>query len=72
MNAVSIHICNMNRSTKAECKFDEMSVTTRKHSAEASTLFGAVNEALTKDGLTEIMLYWSRQYECKYGKSEFN
>lgn len=51
MNAVSTHICDMNRSTKAECKFDDMSVTIRKHSAEASTLFGAINEALTKDGI---------------------
>lgn len=51
MNAVSINIFGVNRSKKVEWKLWYMCVTTREDSAKASSLFGAINETLTKDGI---------------------
>ena len=51
MNAVSIHIFDVNRTEKKECKFYNMCVTTGEDSPKASTLFGAISETLTNNGI---------------------
>lgn len=51
MNAVSINTFGVNRSKKVEWKLWYLYVTTREDSAKASSLFGAINETLTKDGI---------------------